>query len=241
MIYVIHWFVNILTLGLVSIATITTTTYHVDEPITELNNQSLNEVFLDGNMILNHDFSDGLNNWIIVSSPTITLYDTYVEIYNSTGSGYARIEQRPNVSVGDKTYVTINAKSTGGDRLQYYNGSNLILNVSNEFQQLSGLSVAATQTDTYYQLGIIVSVDTLTILKGSIYAINVTDLGIDNLTQAQLDYWFDIYVQAVANNGVYIESTSHLNNNIHLVDVSVMVISFGLWTWLIKFLKGVII
>ena len=169
-----------------------TVSYNLDTPQDDLNGYSLREVFEDENLIINNDFSDGLNNWILTSNPTVTIYDDYVEIYNSSGSGYARIEQRPNVSVGDKTYVTINAKFTGAGRIQYYNGNNVILGGGSEFQQLSALSVASTQPDTYFQIGILASVDTLTTIKGSIFAINVTDLGI-NQTKDEMDFWYSEY------------------------------------------------
>ena len=175
-----------------------TVSYNLDTPQDDLNGYSLREVFEDENLIINNDFSDGLNNWILTSNPTVTIYDDYVEIYNSSGSGYARIEQRPNVSVGDQTYVTINAKFTGAGRIQYYNGNNVILGGGTEFQQLSALSVSATQTDTYFQIGILASVDTLTTIKGSIYAINITDLGI-NQTKDEMDYWYSEYQRLQEN------------------------------------------
>lgn len=236
MIYVIHWFVNILTLGLVSIATITTTTYHVDEPITELNNQSLNDVFNQGNEAPNSTFDNNINGWLTTFANG---YETWengkVKLDNTSGLGYANIYT--NASINNAYYINfdleiiigeLKVESTGANTYEIFtslqNGNNSLL-VSSLLN--SNISFARNVSPSIFYLD-------------NIYLIDLTSLGIDNLTKNQLDDWYNIYVQANANNGVYIESSSHLNNNIHLVDVSVMVISFAFWVWLFKFLKGVI-
>ena len=239
MIYVIHWFVNILTLGLVSIATITTTTYHVDEPITELNNQSLNEVFLDGNLVQNHNFSDGINNWTLVRVGSYTVNEN---LFSYIGNAqYAEVYQ-PVVFIPNDYFYSwsivksnsnqVNSSRSGISRV-FHSGSGLFENLSAKWTWASGNywteRISDHRTTNFDEIQI-----------KSMGRINLTNLGIDNLTKNDLDDWYDIYVQANANNGIYIESTSHLNNNIHLVDVSVMVISFAFWVWLFKFLKGVI-
>ena len=243
MIYVIHWFVNIVTLGLVSIATITTTTYHVDEPINELNNLSLNDVFLDGNLIQNHDFSDGITNWgcnrcslsvnneilNVSGNLTNTFYQTF-QYLNTTANNdyYLRIDVNNVINVNSLRFQVQDSNGS----YDYYS-TTLLTDNSLIFSR--SVSLTRILFTTLYDNTSASSYDI-----DNIYMIDLTDLGIDNLTKNQLDDWYDIYVKANENNGVYIESSSHLNNNIHLVDVSVMVISFGFWVWLFKFLKGVI-
>lgn len=210
MIYVIHWFVNILTLGLVSIATITTTTYHVDEPISELNDLSLNEVFEDN-----------------IFETTFNSTSTYITAFSNNpdnGLYYLRLERNDI-----KDFQTMGVEAIPNYAIDPKVNSVLIDSVIRNIQNQTLLRVLIYNPN-----------NNLITNQIRYVRINLTDLGIDNLTQAQMDEWYDIYVQAKANNGVYIESTSHLNNNIHLVDVSVMVISFAFWVWLFKFLKGVI-
>ena len=243
MIYVIHWFVNILTLGLVSIATITTTTYHVDDPITELNNQSLNDIFLNGNQISNDDWEQSSN--VVITIVNNDLVFTSPNVGTSFSRNYLNYDNVPN----DKLYFNyiLDNQSSGTSQLKYgdSSGGYTILthssglnNYSTIFEYYWGFN---GNNDNIYLINYNSnSNDYRVLLNSDMILVNLTDLGIDNLTQAQMDDWYDIFVQANENNGIYIDSTAHLNNNIHLVDVSVMVISFGLWVWLFKFLKGVI-
>jgi hypothetical protein len=244
MIHVINWFVNILTLGLVSIATITTTTYHVDEPIVELNNQTLNDVFNTGNLVTNGDFDNDATNWdtFLITTPIIT---NGIETHTVT-SRFGRLSQAVAQTLGNTYYALTRLKVPYTDfRFELWESAGvdtqLQITTINEFTTISSIRTTTTSNDL--RIGV-VDWKTSTwspIHIDYIYVYDLTDLGIDHLTQNELDDWYDIYLQATANNGVYIESSSHLNNNIHLVDVSVMVISFGFWTWLYKFLKGVVL
>lgn len=246
MIHVINWFVNILTLGLVSIATITTTTYHVDEPIEELNNLTLNEVFDDGNLIINGDFSNGTTSWIN-SSGTLTVDNGIAQFLATARYGYS---YQKFTTIGNHSYYysidfnISNYNQVGNYRLNsitypiYFNNFGYSLDVWNTHSFIA--TETNTSTNSIFTMRDYNTSNFEPMFYDNVYVIDLTDLGIDNLTKQEIDDWYDIYVQAIANNGVYIETTSHLNNNIHLVDVSVMVISFGLWVWLFKFLKGVI-
>lgn len=250
MIYVINWFVNILTLGLVSIATITTTTYHVDEPITELNNQSLNDVFLDGNImslpIIDNDLN-GLPDGLTMGN--LNNYNVSDNIFytETTGVNGAKLIEFISVLQNHSYYYNVQYKTNDSPRIllydgvvsRYSNGSFINDELIHNYSEIE--TVTNTGTGQFQPIRWTTTPNSNAyVYLYSYYLIDLTDLGIDNLTHSQLDDWYDIYVQANANNGVYIESTSHLNNNIHLVDVSVMVISFGFWVWLFKFLKGVI-
>ena len=241
MIYVIHWFVNILTLGLVSIATITTTTYHVDEPIEELNNLTLNEVFDDGNLL--EDFYSQ-SNWTLQNVNFESFLNNVLSLKGKTNvvEGYLYYEPDISVNSNDDFYIIYNWESNNiinSDIVLFTDsGYDVFSSIPNNYTNKFNIGLRNYIIRIRFDINNNYNEYIQNIYKP--YLLNLTALGIDNLSQAQLDDWYDIYVQANENNGVYIESSSHLNNNIHLVDVSVMVISFGFWVWLFKFLKGVI-
>ena len=239
MIHVINWFVNILTLGLVSIATITTTTYHVDEPIPELNNLSLTQVFEGGNLVPSDKYDREYSSYY----NGIALGQTLNTIENDVYWFYLNKTYNDNISqLNNEWEHGLYIENYGaGQRIPPYTPTVDDVIVKESYQKIVSPTLVSLEP-TFSALIIYGPVGTNRVwYLHDLKMINQNTLGIDNLTKEQMDYWFSIYQQAVANNGVYIESNAHLNNNIHLVDVSAMVISFGLWTWLFKFLKGVVL
>jgi hypothetical protein len=166
-----------------------------DIPLAVLNNQSLNQVFVGGNALINHDFSDGDNNWS-------TLAVTEFVVNNSIASFKAlslngRLFQQINYTINEKVYIVSRFKSTSNLVALGAISSDTILvfhSGSNQFETLTGLFTVPVSLER--NSARIIDRRTSgfdTVFVDYIYHINLTDLGIASLTQSQLDYLFTVW------------------------------------------------
>jgi hypothetical protein len=221
-----------MTFGMISIAETTTDIITVDTPIEKLNDLTLNELFIDNNLVLNHDFSDGSTNWVNpFFTNQIVIYNNETVQITSVTTGARGIYQ-PALIINDTFYLKVEVKPTSNFNLFLGDSSinyNLTPNVWNDASRIYTPSAS-----TFYRLymnstsiGDIVEFD-------NIYAINLTSLALTSLTKTQLDYYYDIY-----SNGGYYEYDAILND-LDMTDFIIISSSFVLWLWFMRFVKGVL-
>ena len=174
--------------------------YFLNQPIEELNNLTLKEVFEDGNNVLNPDFNDGLNGWY---SPTYTLTVSDNILIASLGtSQFSSVRQNNVYDINNQFYVSIRLRDTSGNstrlvisELGTSNAIETFNPIINQWYTLSGIFNTIKDNGDLY-IGNFGSSTTLEIDgNASVYAINMTNLGLDNLTQEQMDYYYDRYLR----------------------------------------------
>jgi hypothetical protein len=225
-----------MTFGMISIAETTTDIITLDTPIEELNDLTLNEVFRDGNMLINEWLEIGLS--IVINNDVLELYNSSTEtttpyIYQfvdtlNTYTYYSRYEyfiydddirqtySRLGTASSDNGYVS----SVPPEINQWVVGSHIKIKTSND---------TVFRIYTSYILG-----SELDIHIKNTYLIDLTSLGIDNLTQQQLNNYYDLYI-----NGGYYEYDAVLND-LDMTDFIIISSSFVLWLWFMRFVKGVL-
>jgi len=169
-----------------------------NQPLYELNGQTLNDVFNTGNLITNGDFSNGTTSWTVRNITTPTTTDGVVSFTALTQ--YGRLTYNAfNLTNTNKYYILSKIKADSSSvRLLSYNGSTdvgVYHSGSGEFEVLSHI-ITATQTTTNDFVIQVIDYRTsgwTPIQVDYAYAYNLTDLGIDSLTQSQLDEYFEIY------------------------------------------------
>lgn len=171
---------------------------NLDTDLVELNNQSLNDVFLHGNLITNYDFSNGSTGWTLSNASvvneqgyidnTINTSNSYLlqHGFNTTDTYYVYAEH--NVIQGIIWYAT-----TGG--INYTSSS------------LSYHSRKGTFTATYFVVGRYTS--NTQAYVDNIYVLNLTSLGLTSLSENDLKDYYDLYVSLQENR---IEAYKDLGN-----------------------------
>ena len=162
----------------------------IDEPITKLNNHTLREVFESGNLVVNGDFSDGITGW------TTTTANQSVSLGINTFLATAENGRIKTISGSintNKYFISARIKTNSNlVGLRYFD--TVYHSGSGEYEHLSHI---ATATVTLPEWEIIV-IDTHSsgwtqIDVDYVYAINITSLGIEDLTVEEIDYWFNVY------------------------------------------------
>lgn len=171
----------------------------LDTPITELNNHSLREVFEDGNLVVNGDFSEGTAGFSNDGNSVLSISNGNLVITGNGGSRYLYVYQSDVSNINDKIYFKSRVKlSVSASWVSIYDGNQSNYRVDNppinEWVDINNLLVVtgtsvyilADYLDTTTQNGAVIEVD-------YVYAINTTSLGIDTLTVSQMDYWYSVY------------------------------------------------
>jgi hypothetical protein len=177
-----------------------------DIPLAVLNNQSLNQVFVGGQLLSNPNFDNGTTGWTIGGAgATLTVNDgiaTFTTLNASNGIGHALITTTPSQTTTNSYLVYIKYKplSLSFGSVGYFNGSTNIsvrnantftLNTWHEFSYiytsgangrtvLSNVIYSNSTTNTSHEIDYI-------------YLYNLTSLGIATLTKSQLDYLFQVW------------------------------------------------
>jgi hypothetical protein len=172
----------------------------------ELNDKSLYEVFDDGNLVVNGDFSDGTTGWRSGGASSYTISDGLATLIGDGSQTTLRIYNVHNQTLTDDLYIIAKLKFNNNLPIQF-----LI------FDGYTGLSFKPTNIDTFYTLSnkrtssqlpriyIDAIYSTSTIQSNSsfqvdyAYAINLTSLGLASLTKERLDYYFNIYQLMLQN------------------------------------------
>jgi len=192
---------------------ITLTNLIVNADFIVLNNQTLKEVFEDGQLVLGSQFTtdtnaDGIaDNW--TNHGNLTALSVVDEIQNFTGSGVYTVTYLNRLTqnniytvIGNQYYTFVNAKrnnSAVNNKIYVSQmGGNLIkqIDLTTEYAFYSVIYAPASISQTHFALsadvGLQVSVD-------YVGAVNLTSLGISNLSQTELDTLY-LYYQALKND-----------------------------------------
>lgn len=195
---------------------------NLDTDLVELNNQSLNDVFLDGNLIENHDFSNGTNDWSMhfgVGTFSILDNQAIVSRTSANNTGYFVNSPTKTFIFNDKYYINVKVSSNDTQMIRIFtpsadvfNSSSLYTNISSTLNNYSWLYNVVNQTNslfgfsTFHQSFVI---GNYTVIYESPYLINLTNLGIDNLTKDEIDEYYDLYVSLQENR---VEAYKELGN-----------------------------
>ena len=160
-----------------------------DIPLAVLNNQSLNQVFVGGQLLLNNEFSNGTTNWDLRSNTSQNVVDG-VNTITATATGTTIGIQQSGFTT-NLSYVNIRFNPQSSNNLHVADGGgNFIFSVTpNIWQNKSGIRASTDTTFRIYQSmtsGQSLQVD-------SVVAINLTSLGIATLTKSQLDYLYQVW------------------------------------------------
>jgi len=176
---------------------------------------TLNDIFEQGNLIVNGTFDNNINNWFTLSGRTLSYQDNflratrvsdtpYIAQFRSTNFGnnnnnfYIRFNSKSNISgtlavgLGNGTIDDVNA---------VYNNQNV--NIDNLFKNYSLLSNITTATLAINVIRFNFTSGTSTndfLDLDNIYVINLNSLGL-SLTKESLDYYYNLWEK----NNAYIE------------------------------------
>jgi hypothetical protein len=226
-----------MTFGMISIAETTTDIITLDTPIEELNDLTLNEVFKDSQLVINNDFSDGSSNWSKLGTDNTISFSNNQLIFNGSvtaNGGRVQIVTSDNAVY----YINYNYNFISGDNAQLLittpNGAttfeSLSLDSNDGFHSYRRFSSVGIRL--YFRQSLPFTYNNLSIDYINLY--NLTSLGIDTLTQQQLDDYYNIYM-----NGGYYEYDAVLND-LDMTDFIIISSSFVLWLWFMRFVKGVL-
>jgi hypothetical protein len=223
-----------MTFGMISIAETTTDIITLDTPIEELNDLTLNELFIDNNILLNSNFN-GSTNWNLQFATGSVNDNIYT--YTPTGN-FGGIIQSVNMINTNVYYISSTVKSlsnstnlsVAGAGLITHSGSNIYETLNNRFTWTSpsGNYNYRIQTSIFNPNQVLVNG-----IKGN-YLLNLTSLNLTSLTKTQIDNYYNIYI-----NGGYYEYDAILND-LDMTDFIIISSSFVLWLWFIRFVKGVL-
>jgi hypothetical protein len=186
-----------------------------DIPLAVLNNQSLNQVFVGGQLVANGDFENGTTNWTGTSFGT-TLSTIFVSnnILTGTGTNSSDVNLArtlvSNTRNGNKYYFISRARVLdttdvvslwlqegagflGGSTVQQINSP-----IQNQWYNLSGIVTQTLSADPY-NADIRVSYTSAATSNGKqfqidyLFVFNTTALGIATLTKSQLDYLYQVW------------------------------------------------
>ena len=171
-----------------------------DSPITELNNHTLREVFEDGQLITNNEFTTNTVGWnstgasLSATSGIATWFANSANDYlqyniNRLNGNIYYIVSRLSTTISNKVGIS----SLGATQGSYHSGSNLYENIS--------IKYVSPGNNASWGVGIIdISTSAwANVLIDSVNVINLTTLDISDLTVTEMDYWFSVY-QAIENN-----------------------------------------
>jgi len=219
---------EIISFGLVSLGSVTSTYSYEETPaydhktlitletqFEELNGHTLSEVFEGGNYLYNK---------IIVNG----------SYYSSTGSVVTNaLSQRYNeyfdVSINDYLYTN---KSTV--LINNYDSSLIHISrttmTTKKFQNIVAENIRLSQFD-----------NGLTYFNETTVLINQTSLGIDTLTVEEMDFYYSLYQDCVNNVDNYIYTTYDFTpSEITLNHILIIALSLGLWYVIFKLIRGLL-
>lgn len=227
-ILLLHTILLALTFGNFQLLTVD---YHsIDEPIVELNNYTLREVF-DTPLNLNSDFNTNTTSW--ATSNSTGSVNSGIYTFTATAQGGEIKQLITGLTIGDYYYSIARVKSNVNSYLRL--GIIIQTNViSNDFQHVSLIRQAsAVQHEVAYtnnQLS-----GWLPIEVDYIKTYNMSSLGISSLTVARMDYWFDEY-----QNNIGADDVTYTINEHDMTDL-IILLGFGFsWIGILWIIRKVI-
>lgn len=168
-------------------------------PISTLNNQSLNTVFFtNNNLILNPYFNTNLNSWSITAG--VDIWNNGILEFNPT-SMFDSVNQSFTAVINNKYYAGMYGKSTLSNtyNMTVYKGGPTfdswisgVSTINNEYSFMSGIGTA-TQTTNRIRVLQLVSTPLNTVYVDYFILLDITFLGIDTLSKAQMDSYFTLF------------------------------------------------
>lgn len=173
-----------------------------DTPLNDLNGLTLNEVF-NSNKFVNGDFTDGTNGWNVntFDGVSLNIINDSLQI-TSTSPGRVWLYQNGlSFNSGDTYYLRFDINITQGtlSLWNYVGGGSIATNrdfmwssITNYNGIYSKKSNASLNNDGFF-IGNTATQSINVIYLDNFILLNLNDLGIINLTQQQLDNYFDIW------------------------------------------------
>jgi len=177
-----------------------------------LNNQTLNELFIDNQLLLNNNFlidnnNDGLaDNWITIGTLYVNTLNNGVQrvTYGTNTNNFITISQSITINTATTYYINSNVNTDIGNMaLLFRNG--VTGAIRNNFGTFNNSAVVtSTQTATTFQFYTDGSISPTRYIELSyVYLINLTSLGLTSLTQSQLDNFYNLFDNIKNNNFIY--------------------------------------
>ena len=212
--------------------------YNNNAIVVELNNHSLREVFEEGNLIVNGDFSNNTTGWSS-STATIISENGYLKVTPKVGfTTPEALSQNYNVTIGHTFYTSVRYYVDNPNTIlvfiRLYDSSPISLSLSSFTRyQWGTLSGKFTSSSTVIKFGLrntfTSSLNTDLFRWDDFYVINQSSLGIETLTTDEMDYWFDLYIDNL-------EREMQLDYNVNALDINDLIIIL-IWSvfWLLVF------
>jgi hypothetical protein len=165
---------------------------------------TLNDIFLDNNLIINGDFSNGLNNWNVqFGTQTFITVVNEALTFNGVFTSTSLRGQDVSITTGDSIYVSWNSSLTTPHMLLRIGDFNNFTNVSNHGIILgyNSLKINSKTNGIRLYLEIFNLPRAININFDNFYVVNLKTLGIDTLPKETLDHYYRIW----ESNNAYIE------------------------------------
>jgi hypothetical protein len=189
-----------------------------DIPIPALNNKTLNEVFVGGNLVVNNEFTNGTTGWILNNASVINNEGVLLTTVNATAW------LRQNLVVTTNTYyVRHDSRYVSGATANW--GVYFGVDFKQQFNLTTTMttkSLKATHSGSFtsFSLGNLLSNTISQFVVDNIYLLNLTSLGIASQTQAQMDAYFEAWQRN--NAGTLLANTfiQHDQNSVPIADLN---------------------
>jgi hypothetical protein len=167
----------------------------LDEPISELNNHTLREIFEGGNLVENGDFTFNGSNW----NSTGVNYNGYAEFVLRNDFTYIyQVYDISNFALNDKIWVRIEQGNTTTQHI-YTNGFNP--NTPSSTPYMFPIESYPTTQNNVEQLGTSMmfalytyhTIETGNVNLDNLTFINQGQFGINNITKSEMDAYFELY------------------------------------------------
>ncbi|AUD65384.1 hypothetical protein BK011_06660 [Tenericutes bacterium MZ-XQ] len=189
----------------------------IDDPIAELNGHTLREVFEEGNILTNPYFEENVSGWsnylqFLLSHDSVNKH-LLATVQGGTIATFGQVTSEPLIA-GDKYFHRSRVKSSENVSylIAYYNGSN---NQATSYVRNIYSTNGIHQANTWFERSLIFTATNVngntgnlrfgfgfyyTTAQSQVFTadyselINISRLGIDNLSQAQLEEYYSLYV-----------------------------------------------
>jgi hypothetical protein len=206
-----------------------------DIPIPALNNKTLNEVFVGGQLIVNGTFDNNINNWFTLTGRTLSHQTNFIRSTRVSNTPYiAQFRVSTFGNNNSKYYITFKAKSNKNGSLAValatgtvddvlFPYDNQVVNINTSFNNYSILANITTTSGDINAIRFNFTDGTLTndfLDLDDVSTINLTSLGIASQTQAQMDAYFQAWQRN--NAGTLLANTfiQHDQNSVPIADLN---------------------
>ena len=228
MIRILTLLVSLFSFGLVQLAEInyeipvTDMLYFNHIPIEELNGLTLNEVFNDGNLLINGDFSDGSTDWNLTGPVSIVNEKAVFSATNTTT--FLRLRSNYNLINGNYYYISFDFIDLISGKVQLvFDSSNFpIYDTEGTYSLISNNLVTNFSFERVAGFISKYSID-------NVYILNLTSLGLTSLTKIQLDRYYELWLNPELN-------ITYEINELDTQDLIILLASQSVWTIMIHLL-----